>query len=368
MKRSKAVRVLVTLLMLAMIFSLTACGGSSDSSSNSSSSDSAAEPAADEGETFELRLVHSFNENTVHGLNAIKFKELVEEKTNGRIKVTIHPNAEMGTSANEINLVLGGVVDAQYANSYTIEAFEPAEAIYSLPFLFDLSDMSNGEALLKTTMENEKVDEILHELYAEKGIYRLGNFPTLLGSVLVANNKRPVEKLEDYAGLKVRHPGGMFAELYVSSMGGSPTMVTASEVPVGLQQGVFDGLLANIAHIHDSRWDTNYLTLPYWGTCSCPILINMDWWNKLPADLQDIMNNEVVPELKEYIYELVPQREFDALEEMQQDPYNVQVTILDKAEYDRIIEETGVREAAINKYLDEAGPKAQELVDAVLGE
>lgn len=350
------------LLTLVMVLSLVACGGSSSDSAPAGDSAEGGDTA--EEEVYELRMVHSFLETTLHGRYATFFEEKTEELTGGRVQVTVYPNAQMGQSANEVTLMLSGTVDAQFTNTYIIEAFEPAEAVYTLPFLFDLSSTETAELL--ASVSNEKVDKILGELYAEKGVLRLGSFPTLVGQPMLSNNTRPIKTLEDFNGLKIRHPGGLTGELYLTSLGCSPITVASSEVPVALQQNIVDGMIAGAAHIYDSGWDVKYMTLPYFSTCSCPLFISMDWWNKLPEDLQNIIQNEVVPALNDYVLEVLDEKTAEATETLQQPPYNMEIYTMPEEEVNRIAEETGLRDKAIEAYLEVAGPRGQEIIDAIL--
>lgn len=313
-------------------------------------------------ETFDMKIVHAYPEHTQHGRNMEFFKEKAEEYTDGRLKVTVYPNAQLGPITQEVSMVLAGTVDASYNLSGILEGVDPAEAIWNIPFLIKVAP-GQGEHM-RRIMYDETIQEILSRRLAEKGLKRLGHIPTLTGFMLVGNNERPVEKLEDLEGLRIRHPGGLMGELYIESLGGSPMTVAGAEVPVALQQGVVDGLVTTPVHYHDARWHTKYMTLPFYASYGLPFVANLNWWETLPADIKTILETKVIPETQAYAYDSVIDLEKRYIEEMQQPPYNVEITWVTPSEMDRFTAQ--VRDKAIQRFVEEVGPDGQDLVDQAL--
>lgn len=313
-------------------------------------------------ETYEMRIVHPYPDHTQHGRNMEFFKQKAEAYTDGRLKVTIYPNAQLGPAAQEASMVLSGTVEASYNLSGILEGVDPAEAIWSIPFLIKVAP-GQGEHM-RRVMKDETVNEILSRRLAEKGLKRLGHIPTLTGFMLVGNNVRPVEKLEDFKGLRIRHPGGLMGELYIESLGGSPMTVAGAEVPIALQQGVVDGLVTTPVHYHDARWHTKYMTLPFYASYGLPFFANLNWWNSLPADIQDIVMNKVIPETQAYAYKEVLELEKRYVEEMQKPPYNVSISWVSPEEMDRFAGE--VRDKAIERFVEVVGADGKKLVDQVM--
>lgn len=313
-------------------------------------------------ETHEMRIVHAYPEHTQHGRNMEFFKEKVEEYTDGRLEVTIFPNAQLGPITQEFSMVLSGTVDASYNLGGILEGVDPAEAIWNIPFLIKVAP-GQGEHM-RRVMESDTVEDILSRRLAERGLMRLGHIPTLTGFMLVGNNVRPVERLEDLEGLRIRHPGGLMGELYIEALGGSPMTVAGAEVPVALQQGVVDGLVTTPVHYHDARWHTEYLTLPFYASYGLPFVANMAWWETLPEDIQSIIVERVIPETQEFAYAEVIKLENRYIEEMQQEPYNVSINWVSPEEMDRFTDQ--VRDRAIERFVEVVGDDGQALVDEVL--
>lgn len=315
-----------------------------------------------EGATIEMRIAHAYPDHTQHGRNMNFFKSKVEEYTKGQVKVTIYPAASLFPIDKEIPMLLAGTVEACYSIGGITESIDPAEAIWNIPFLFKVGPGDGRH--LRAAMNSPKVEGILVKRQEKKGIKRLGTVPTLFGFFIVANNRRPIEKLEDIKGLKIRHPGGMMGPLYIGALGASAMTVPGTEVPVALNQGVVDGLVTTIVHYHDARWHTKYLTLPFYCSYSLPFLVNLNWWNKLPEDIRQIIEKKVMPELMDFAFKEVAEREKSYVSEIQKPPFNVKVTYLSKAEMERWTKV--VRGQAIEKFVKVVGPEGQIMVDEVL--
>ena len=313
-------------------------------------------------DTYQMRIVHAYPEHTQHGRNMAFFKEKVEDYTEGRVEVTIYPNAQLGPITQEVSMVLAGTVEASYNLSGILEGVDPAEAIWNIPFLLKVAP-GQGEHMQRV-MYDEAIQGILARRLAAKGLKRLGHVPTLTGFMLVGNNVRPVEKLEDLEGLRIRHPGGLMGELYIKELGGSPMTVAGAEVPVALQQGVVDGLVTTPVHYHDARWHTKYMTLPFYASYGLPFVASLRWWDSLPADIQDIIENKAIPETQAYAYDAVIELENRYIEEMQKPPYNVEISWVSPSEMDRFTIQ--VRDKAIERFVEAVGPDGQELVDQAM--
>jgi len=311
---------------------------------------------------IEMRIAHAYPDHTQHGRNMIFFKTKVEEYTKGQVKVTIYPAASLFPIDKEIPMLLAGTVEACYSIGGVTEAIDPAEAIWNIPFLFKVGP-GNGEHL-RAAMNSSKVEGILVQRQAKKGIKRLGTVPTLFGFFVVGNNRRPVEKLEDMKGLKIRHPGGMMGPLYIGEVGASAMTVPGAEVPVALNQGVVDGLVTTIVHYHDARWHTKYLTLPFYCSYSLPFLVNLKWWERLPQEIQQTIEKKVMPELMDFAFKEVAEREKLYVAEIQKPPYNVKVSYLSESEMERWTKI--IRPKAFEKFVKAVGSEGQVMIDEVL--
>lgn len=358
MKKVTKVLTLFTVGLLLM-FVLTGCGSEEPAATSQDE-----QGAATEETVYEMRLVHQHPETTQHGKNALKFKEVVEKHTNGRVKVILYPAAQLGGAEKEPQMVLSGAVEATITYNGTINHMIPEEMIYDIPFLFDV-EPGDG-TIIQAVQKNELINNAISARCEEVGFKTLGNVPTCYGVFVAANNVRPINTPWDAKGLKIRLPASVMTKVIFDSMGASPVSIVAAEVPVGLSQGVFDGLVTTLAYYHDARWHTKYLTTNFATGGSYPIYINLKWWNALPKELQDAIENKAMPELLEYAYDAVNTGEAAVVEEMQKEPFNVEVTRWDTSDpaIQQWIQE--VQQKGIEVFIEHVGEKGQAMVDEVL--
>ena len=300
---------------------------------------------------IKMRILHSYPDNTRHGLNMARFEELVEKYTDGRVDVEIYSNASICPINKEVTTVLTGGAEACYNVGSIIENVDRAEAIWMIPYLLriNLGEVRHIKAVMSP---DSKVEQILKERQAKKGLYRLGSITTVDGFVFY-NNQHPLTTWKDFKGLKMRHPGGLFGELIFRELGANPIVIPGTEVPVALQTNVIDGLTTTLMHYHDARWHTKYATPSYWAGFSLPLLVNLKWWNNLPDDIQKIIAGKVMPEIQEWAWDQVNSETAKKVKEMQNEPFNVKVNFMDRAAEKEI--EKMVQAKAIKVFQEAVG-------------
>jgi TRAP-type C4-dicarboxylate transport system substrate-binding protein len=307
-------------------------------------------PAMSQAKTIKMRIIHAYPDTTQHGRNMFKFQELTEKYTNGRVKVVIFSNASVCPITKEATTVLSGGAEALYNIAGIIESIDRAEAIWTVPFLFRTSPGDTRH--IRKAFRDDRIEGVLKKRQMDKGFYRLGS-PCTVDGFFFGCNKKELKTLEDFQGLKLRQPGGLLGELFFRQLGASAIVVPGTEVPVALQTGVVDGLTTVPLHYHDARWHTKYATIPYWCTYTLPFMANLKWWNKLPNDIKDIIDNKVMPELMEFAFNEVDKRTVEMFETIQKPPYNVKVYTMPKSELKRMKEAT--QEPCMEKFIDVVG-------------
>ncbi len=347
-------KVLFTLLVFLCVVALVLPGCSKE----------VAETSPNEEKVYTMKLAHSYPDTTQHGRNSIYFKELVEKETNGRVIVDIYPNSQLGTIDKEVGMVQSGTVEAALSIEGMVEAIEPLAAIYTLPFLWNTKP-GDSEQYDILNQWDSLIETTLREKLIEKGIYRLGVLNTQYGHYILGNNAREIKKPEDMAGLKVRHPGGMFGKLVLDKLSANAVTVAGPEVPVALTQGIVDGLQSATLHSYDAKWITDYLTATNVRCYDIPLIVNLDWWDSLPEDLQDIIQTKVMPKAIEYANTETAKLEKEALEKLQSE-YGVKVYLIPDDELEDWANYNNIREDAIKMYVEAAGSEAQKLVDEVI--
>lgn len=224
-------------------------------------------------------------ENPAHACTAV-FANIVEADTNGSIKVEVYPSNQLGSAAEHVQFIQDNVVQATLTSTGAISSYYPRIDVLNLAFAFDhnaatyeVFDGPFGTALaadIEATIPNSKV---------------LG-FPDTGGFFAITNSKRPIEKLEDFEGIRVRTMTLPSHQKIIQAMGGEAYPLSWGEVYSGLQTGVIDGQMnpvpiisfANFSEVQDYMTLTNHLFSPY------TFMMSKSFWDSLSEDEQRVVN------------------------------------------------------------------------------
>ena len=122
-------KIFVMLLTLGLTLSLSACGGTTGDGT-------AANDESTEGTTYSFTVGTNTAEDSVNQLLAEKFKELIEERSNGAVNVTIYPNGAMGGDAELTESCIAGTVDFVIGMTGSLVNYIPEAALFDLPNVF----------------------------------------------------------------------------------------------------------------------------------------------------------------------------------------------------------------------------------------
>ncbi|WP_121611316.1 TRAP transporter substrate-binding protein [Mesobacillus foraminis] len=178
-----------------------------------------------------LRFAYSSNSQPVKDSMA-EFGRLLEEITNGEVKVEYFPDSQLGGERELIELTQTGAVDLTKVSGSALESFSDQYSIFGLPYLFD------DEAHFYRVMDSDIVKPI-YESTEELGFIGLTYYDS--GQRSFYMNDGPVTKPSDLKGKKIRVMQSQTAIKMVQLLGGSPTPMGSSEVYTSLQQGILDG-------------------------------------------------------------------------------------------------------------------------------
>jgi len=238
------------------------------------------EQAADQPRT--LRLAHVVNEKDGFHVAATKFKELVEQKTGGQVKIEIYPNATLGDERTLLEGMQMGTVDMGVITDGPIANFLPEIAAFELPFLFK----SREEAY--QVLDGSVGQEVLNNLskvnlkglaFAERGFRNL------------TNSKRPVNRPEDVKGLKIRV---MENPVYIDTfkaLGANAVPMAWTEALTALQQGTIDGQEnpVNVIYAFKLYETQKHLALTRHTYAPATIMMSQQVWSSFPADVQQVL-------------------------------------------------------------------------------
>lgn len=205
-----------------------------------------------------LHFTHTQSVGSISDLTAQEFKNLVEERSGGRIEVNIYSNCGLsgGDLTKAIELVQTGNIDIHSCAPPNIANYDQKFYSFWLPFLF-----SNTEDLL-AFCNSEKVHKVVNEWCNDLEMEMLGI--NNAGSRQISNSKMEITTPEDLKGLNIRVPGAnIFITLYRDYFGANPTAMDFSEVYTSLQQKTIDGQENPIAVFDSSKFGEvqKYVTL-----------------------------------------------------------------------------------------------------------
>lgn len=233
---------LITILLVTIMILGTACGGGASEGSEASGE-------GDQSETGSPRVIKLGHmspelENDPYHQFAMRFKEAIEEKTDGRFEIEVAGGGILGKDRELAESIQFGTLDLAVITSSPIGNFIPAFQTLDLPYLF--RDWDHVMKFLKSPL--------VEELYTEgedAGFITLG----LIGRGFrnVTNSGKPIKSVEDLKGVKLRViESEVFVDTF-AALGAAPQAMSWSEVITALQQGTIDGHENSLATINNER-------------------------------------------------------------------------------------------------------------------
>jgi len=177
-----------------------------------------------------LKLGHIQSETDNWQLGALKFKEELEKRSNGQITLKVYPNSTLGGDRDLVEGMQMGTVDFGLVAG-VLSNFEKSLGLWELPYLF--ADQKDFDKVVHGPIGKEVADRIL-----KKSKIRVLNWWDR-GPRQITSNK-PIMKLADLKGLKIRLPEIPAKVAAFRAMGANPTPMAWSEVYTGLQQNVIE--------------------------------------------------------------------------------------------------------------------------------
>lgn len=205
---------------------------------------------------------------------SLKFAEVVKAKTAGRIEVQVAPSAQLGDDAAMVTAMRTGALDMSANSQGAVANAVPEYAAFGMPFLF--SNAGQAFKLLDGPLGKELSDKS-----AEKGLIVLGYWDN--GIRHMTDSKRPITKVEDMKGLKMRTPPDTVLVDIMQALGAEAQQIKFAELYVALQQGVVDGQENPVMNIHASKLYEvqKHLALTSHQFQITPFLMSKRSWDKL---------------------------------------------------------------------------------------
>jgi C4-dicarboxylate-binding protein DctP len=211
------------------------------------------------------------------------FEAMVETNTVGAIQVEVFHSGQLGKSMTQISAVQDGEQEA-VTGTGDIPSFYPAWQVFSIPYLFE-----NSEIAMEVMNHSDFMKNLYEDMRQKTGLRVLGVAQN--GFRHFTNNQRPIHTPEDLEGLKFRVMQGPIYQKVVEAAGGNATPIAWSELYTSLKTGVVDGQENPISAVKLGSLDEvqKYMTLDGHIWSENFLIINDKFFNSLPKKYQVVL-------------------------------------------------------------------------------
>ena len=226
-----------------------------------------------------IKFSHVVAPDTPKGMAAERFKQLAEERTNGRVHIEVYPNSQLYKDGEELEaLQLGSVQMLAPSTSKFGPLGLPEFEVFDLPYIFP------DRAVLRRVVDGEIGKNLLQRLET-KGIVGLAYWDNGF-KVMSAN--RPLHRVTDFRGLKMRIKSSKVLDAQMRALGALPQVMAFSEVYQALQTGVVDGTENTPPNLYTQKMYEvqKYVALSNHGYDGYAVIANKKFWDALPADIR----------------------------------------------------------------------------------
>lgn len=300
------------LLVIVMLLSLIACGEQkgdikvdteeSSTALTEGGSEKEDDPNAGKDAEVTIKFANNGAADPEHPQNKAMyyFKDLVEEKSGGKVYVEVHIAGSLGDARTIMEGVQLGTIEMGDVENGVMSGFVPEAAIWDLPYLF--TSLDHAHKVLDGEV-GQKIAKLYEDLGVKHLAYNDGGFRYF------TNNKKPIASMADLSGLKMRV---MESKVMIASMeafGASPVPISFQELYTALQQGTVDGQENPLDLIYAQNYAEvqKYLSLSEHFYYPRQYIINQAFLESLDPEIQKILEESAVEtaqyqrdELKKY--------------------------------------------------------------------
>lgn len=296
---------------------LAGCGSNNGGASGASSQ------GGESGGKIELRMAQASAADGAIGQSMEQFAQLVSEKSNGNIEITVFHNGQLGTERDNVEACQLGNLDMAVVNNSVMANFIPWFSAFDLPYVIEGSDHADKVFL------GEIGDEMLSSM-DDIGVHGLSIWES--GFRNLTNSLRPVNTLADVSGLRIRVMENQVHQALWMALGADAVPMNWSDAYTAMQQGAIDGQenpttvidKNNVAEVNDQLAITEHV----YSTVA--VIMSPSVWASLGEENQQIIT-EAMEEIEVSERELSRQMEEEAIATLESE--GMSVTYPDKAEF-----------------------------------
>ncbi len=232
-----------------------------------------------------IKFSHVVAENTPKGQMAIKFKELVEERLPGQVKVDVYPNGQLFNDDTVLQAMILGDVQMAAPSLSKLQKYTDQLQIFDLPFLF--KDLAAAERF----QQSDEGQRLLNSM-RKKGLVGLGY---LHNGMKQLSSNDPIIVPADAAGKKFRIMTSDVLQAQFEAVNSMPLKKPFSEVFTLLQTKAIDGQENTWSNIYSKKFyevqphitETNHGLLDYL------VITSVEFWNEIPNQTRDVIKKSL---------------------------------------------------------------------------
>ena len=235
---------------------------------------------------WELKLGSKQYETNPESAGVIEFIRLVEERTNGQVKIIPYFGEILGNSKTQMENVIINVQDF-YVESYSfLGSYVPEFRVHALPYLFSGNEEYKKFLLspIEEEMENKLIDKIGIRVINEAKNW-------LRGPNRLIASRKPILSLDDIQGLKLRQPNIQSTIKVWSALGANVIIIPWSEAYLAATQGIVDAVTMVI--------------FSYYENAFCEVLKHVTTTNEYPQQIAIVMNEKKFQSLPKEFQEII---------------------------------------------------------------
>jgi len=253
-----------------MAIALSGCGGQGKAQSQA------------EKPKLEFKLGHVTQTNHPYHLSADAFVKKVDQKSNGRIKITIYPSRQLGEDKQELEAIIAGAQDMGLISASMFSAYTPVFAGLQLPWL--IANYNLEQKVLQSDIDKRMLATLDAQNLKGLAIYEGG-----IRDIVIKNKKAMAPA--DVAGMKFRVPPSDVLKDWALAIGVNPVPLPYGEVYNALQTGMVDGMEMNPSSVSSEKYyeTAKYLLKSHQFPFPAVLVMNKQIWDKLSPEDQKIM-------------------------------------------------------------------------------
>ena len=337
-------KVIALFLTLCMVFALCACGQEAEVAAPSPEETATAD---NDYQNVTITVADIYNATTSQGQALDAFKQYIEEKSGGKVKIDIYHGGELGTEAETAVAMKEGSIDLAFSGTAGIGQYIPALAVFECFYAF-----KNIDQMVQAVTD---LYDTLDEAMMAEGFKLVGCYYD--GPRQILSNKE-ITNIGDLNGLKLRAPGSSIYVNSITALGANAIAMPLGDVYTALQTGAIDAyegtfdLMVNQSFYEQGK----YIIME--SHVYQPLFINYNLanWNKLNASTQAL-----VLEAIDYSEEVQMKAYLEGLESYEKTLKDAGLTFLELTDRDKWAE-------AVAPASEEYAASYGELGQAILAE